>query len=131
MLVKIIKQFNKFYQLNKTEDIILFDIPKINTIRIFCGLSLGILSLISLCHLYITNKIYIISTTYNFIGIYFIIDTLFAKNEFIFHHFLVSQLYLLNIYYKVPIRNFIYLLKFLMMTEISTIFLLPEIYFCN
>jgi hypothetical protein len=126
MLDKIIKQFNNFSlfkQKINNKDIILVDIPIINTIRVFSGLSLGVLSLISLCHLYITNKIHLITATYHYIGIYLTIDTLFAKNEFIFHHLLVSQLYLLNIYYKVPISNVICLLKFLMMTEISTIFL--------
>lgn len=95
----------------------------IETIRMFSTLSIGIASFVSLIDLYITCNSYLIDITYNSIGIYLLIDTLFVKNEYILHHIFVNQLFLLSKYYKININDILPLIKFLILTEISSIFL--------
>ncbi len=95
----------------------------IDPIRKFSTFTLSILSLISLTDLYITGNTYSLNVIYNSIGVYLIIDILFTKNEFILHHIFINQLFLLNFYYNIDISKILPFIKFLTMTEISSIFL--------
>lgn len=85
--------------------------------------TIGILSAVSLTNRYITDNTYSLNIAYNSIGICLLINTLFVKNEYILHHNFVNQLFLLSIYYKINIYHVLPLINFLIMIEISSIFL--------